>query len=132
MNFTLTRQSCGLYGVFGELVSEDGSKKFVTLEHAFIVNKQYMPKVAAGVYTCQRYYSPKHRYDLFLVKNVPPFQGAFVTYIELHIGNYNTDSDGCILLGLAKGTGMIEDSRDAFWEFMELQKDVENFTLTIV
>jgi hypothetical protein len=132
MNFTLTRNQCGLYGVFGDLKSEDGKATFATLEHSYLCGPGWAPKVAAGTYTCKRYFSPEHGYDVFVLQNVPAFQGQPVTYIELHIGNYLKDSKGCILLGLKKGAGMIEDSRVAFDQFMEIQKGVDSFTLTIV
>jgi hypothetical protein len=133
MNFKLNTLSAGLYGVFGELVSEDGSAKFATLEHSYLVGASWLPKVARGkTYTCVRYNSPDHGYPVFVLQGVPPFQGAPVSYIEIHIGNYCKDSEGCILLGLRKRSGMIEDSRIAFDQFMEIQKDVDSFTLTVV
>jgi hypothetical protein len=133
MNFTLTTNQCGLYGVFGEMKSEDGKFIFATLEHAYPCDSGWAPKVERGkTYECVRYDSPDHGYPVFVLKSVPDFQGQPVTYIEIHIGNYNKDSKGCILLGLKKGTGMIEDSGEAFKQFMELQKDVNSFTLTVV
>lgn len=137
MNFTLTRQRYSLYGVFGKLVSDDGSSIFATLEHAYPVlgpsaGKEWIAKLAPGKYTCHKRKSPHFGYTVFVIENAPPFQGAAVNYIEIHIGNYNNDSEGCILIGVKAGTGMIEDSIPAFHHFMELQKDVDTFELTVV
>lgn len=132
MNFSIKRTQYGLYGVFGELKSEDGKTNLYTLEHGYKIGNDWFPKVAAGTYTCKRYDSPDHGYEVFVLEGVPPFQGAPVTFIEIHIGNHTSDSEGCILVGCSRGAGIILDSRIAFENFMEVQKDVDSFTLTIV
>jgi Family of unknown function (DUF5675) len=133
VNFTLTRNTAGLYGIFGRLQADDHSWQCLTLEHAYDDGQSgFVPKLAPGTYTCVRYLSPGHGYALFVVKDVPDFQGKSVSFIELHVGNYNTDSKGCILLGYRLGAGCILDSRIAFEAFMDLQKNVDSFTLTVV
>lgn len=132
MNFTLTRNEAHLYGVFGTMVSDDGLHTFATLEHAYKDGSGFSPKVAAGIYTCERHSPNRLKYETFTLLNVPPFQNAPVSGILIHKGNYNGDSIGCILIGKSKGSCMIEDSRTAFEEFMELQKDLDTFTLTII
>lgn len=131
MNYTLTRKQSGSLGIFGELRAQDNSTIFDTLEHAYLVGIEWLAKVAAGTYICTRYYSPDHGYDVFVLRNVPDFEGEAVTYIELHIGNYNKDSKGCILLGLMRTQSMIEYSEKAFDEFMETQNGVDSFTLIV-
>lgn len=133
MDFILKRTDGGLYGIFGTLVSEDGTESFVTLEHAYPDGKGgFVPKLAPGKYTCVRHDPVRLHYVTFMVQGVPPFQGSPVTGILLHIGNYTSDSEGCILIGKDRATGCILDSREAFEKFMEIQKSVDSFSLTVM
>jgi hypothetical protein len=118
-------------GIFGNLKDSSGHHIAVTLEHAFQdSNGDWMPKLPDGTYTCQRYASPKFGYDVFEVMNVP---GA--TYIEIHIGNFNSDSDGCVLLGYMvtqmHGAWAINSSKATFVAFMGMQNGVDQFQLTV-
>lgn len=133
MNFQLVREESSLYGVIGKLkpLSGDGPS-FVTLEHAYADGMAFTAKLAPGLYTCVRHPPNRLHYETFMVTNVPPFQGAPVDGILIHRGNYNKDSEGCILIGLEKATGCILESEKAFDQFMELQKDVDTFTLQVM
>jgi len=136
MNLTLERSIFGLYGIFGELVSEDGKFKCFTLEHAYETSKGvYTPKVAAGSYSCirgmHRLKTSREPFPTFSLKNVPPFQERNVTGILFHAGNYNKDSEGCILLGEHIQAGCLINSRKTFACFMEIQEGVESFDLLI-
>jgi hypothetical protein len=130
MTYTLNRTSYSEDGVFGIVINDEGHT-FYTLEHAFYVNGAYVPKVTAGTYTCVRYDSPDHGYQVFTLKDVPDFQGQPVSYIEIHIGNYNKDSDGCILLGENQLQNMITDSKDAFQKFMLSLAGQDSFQLVV-
>jgi hypothetical protein len=74
-------------------------------------------------------------FQAFEVQNVPDFQGKPVTGILFHVGNFNADSDGCILLGSVlynvNEPWMIRSSTPTFNKFMALQKNVTEFTLTV-
>ena len=134
MNWTLKRSKPEADGVFGTLFDENGAQIAVTLEHAFDARNgdgSYEAKTAPGTYTCTRYDSPDHGYQVFVLNHVPPFQGKAVTFIEIHIGNYNKDSDGCILVGSHRNGEMIMDSKVTFTSIMDLLKNVDSFTLTI-
>lgn len=132
MNFTLTRGRFALYGILGQLKSEDGSLLFCTLEHAYQQKDgSFLPKLAPGTYTCVRHPPNRLPYETFVVQGVPPFMGAPVAGILIHKGNYNNDSEGCILIGMRFGTGMIEDSKDAFDQFMTAQEGVNEFQFTV-
>lgn len=127
MNILLTRNKSLLYGIFGELKDEQNNILAVTLEHAFAQpDGSFAPAVPVGTYTCERRRSPKFGYDLFILLDVPGH-----TYIEMHIGNVNSDSDGCILLGTYLGTNCILDSRIAFNKFMSLQTGIDQFQMVI-
>ena len=57
------------------------------------------------------------------------------TNILIHAGNYNNDSEGCILLGdsvIMSGRGqMITNSKVTFAKFMDLMKDQDSFFLMV-
>lgn len=131
MNCTLTRTAFKLYGIFGDLRDESGKLLAITLEHAYSDGAAFVPKLAPGKYECVKHSPHRLPYETIMVTNVPDFQGSPVSGILIHIGNYNGDSEGCILLGLSAGTGCILESRHAFESFMELQKDSDKFTLTV-
>ena len=133
MNLFLTRKVFALYGVTGEIRNAVGDLLWVSLEHAYVqLDGTYQPKVAKGAYNCVRHPPKRLHYETFMLQDVPAFMGAPVNGILIHVGNYNSDSVGCILIGKDVGTGMIEDSQKAFDEFMALQTGQDSFTLVIV
>lgn len=135
MDLTLTNTDFLDTGIFGELKDSDGKHLFYTLQHAYDSGQgdgSYVPKVPAGTYTCVK---GQHQLaymrapeDMFEVTNVPGHTG-----ILFHVGNFNGDSEGCILLGsnIASPGRMIGASNLAFTKFMNLQKDINEFTLTV-
>lgn len=75
-------------------------------------------------------------FEAFEVLNVPPFEGKPVTGILFHVGNFNSDSCGCILVGKMvstrpDGSLMIASSRETFASFMAMQSGVDAFTLVV-
>lgn len=129
MDLKLTRNKFCSDGVFGELHTMSGQFIAVTLEHSY----DDVPKLPPGSYVCERGQHKLHgmekSFEAFEVKDVPGHSG-----ILFHVGNYNENSDGCILLG--KGLGkklsggmMIMDSQKTFDAFMALQKD---FTFNLI
>lgn len=67
--------------------------------------------IPAGTYNVVITPSQRFKRDLPMVENVPGFQG-----IRIHPGNTAEDTDGCILVGKAKGPDSVTDSRAAFNE----------------
>lgn len=134
MNCTLTRIQSGPDGVFGILTNDtDNSQVAVTLEHAFADHGTFTPKIPAGVYTCHLYDSPHFGRKVWMLDNVPGHD-----HVEIHIGNFNKDSDGCILLGRRMiadpddaGQSMITSSGNTFNKFMDLQNKVSEFQITV-
>lgn len=133
MNCTIHRIQFNVNGIYSNLVDDSGNLLSVTLEHAFPNSLGgYDPIIQPGIYTCTRRHSPRFGFDVFQVMNVPGH-----TFVEMHIGNRNSDSDGCVLLGecgIGDGNGfnMVTNSRETFDKFMELQSGVESFTLTVL
>lgn len=131
MKWTLVRKKYGEHGIFGELTSEDGMHLFLTLEHAYKIidetnpgSVEYAPKIPEGIHRCVPYASPKHGMMVPLLDNLddPVDQDR---KFEIHIGNYNEDSEGCILVGKAignraNGGKMLTSSKQAFDQLMKI------------
>jgi hypothetical protein len=129
MNLTLKRQSFNSWGIISELTEANGEEVAVTLEHAYQSPTGYLPKLPDGTYTCvlgTHQLSSGGPQSLYEITNVPGHQG-----ILMHVGNYNRDSEGCVLVGTALGQECITGSKTALGKFMELQGG-ENFTLTVL
>lgn len=129
MDLTLIRQSFNNWGIVSNLVDTNGQTIAVCLEHAFLQDDTtYQPKLNNGTHLCVL---GTHQLD-----HGGPFQAYEITGIPghtgvlFHIGNFNKDSDGCVLLGTSLGNQMILDSKTAFDNLMSLQNE-QNFTLTV-
>jgi hypothetical protein len=136
MDLILTRKQSRVDGIFGELTDTSGKLIAVTLEHAYIdVNKwSFHPKLYAGQFTCElgphRLHRMTHDFDTFEIMGVKGHDN-----ILFHWGNFNEDSDGCVLLGEAvsnaHGFQVVTNSRATFAKFMALQTGVSTFNLTV-
>jgi hypothetical protein len=99
----LTQQSTG-----GQLFI-DGVFQCFTLEPV-TRNDQVKPRaIPEGTYDLDISFSPKHGRDVPHVENVPGF-----TEIELHIGNFPKDTEGCCLLGQTRSADFVGQSHGAF------------------
>lgn len=129
MELTLTRRQYRDDGIFSQLTGL--GNPILTLEHSY----EKKPKVPRGTYRCVRgmHYlkGMKKPFETFEVKSVPKCTG-----ILFHVGNYNRDSEGCILvgenLGMSNGALMLTHSRAAFYRFMRALAGVNEFTLHVV
>lgn len=71
--------------------------------------------------------SPRFQIVTPHLQDVPGF-----TMIEMHPGNTNKDTEGCILLGTQRGADSISESRIAFTTLMaKLQSTTEEIYITI-
>lgn len=126
MDLQLRRTAYKDAGIFGELVNIDGHILLQTLEHSY----NDKPKVPQGEYKCVRgqhkLAHQDHSFETFEVTGVPDHTG-----ILFHVGNFDNDSSGCILLGLSAGGTQLFSSREAFQKFMALQQGVDSFTLIV-
>lgn len=129
MDLTLKRNRFGPYGIFGKLYNPEGIVIAHTLEHAFLFEHEWYPIIPEGELKCIR---GKHRLGIG-----PQFETFEVTGVEghsgllFHVGNYNEDSTGCILLGQNSYERSVVYSRTAFNDFMNLQKGVDTFMLKV-
>ena len=96
MIVTLKRTEFRDDGIFGELSA--GNLNLVTLEHSY----DKKPKIPVGTYKCVRgvhhLANMVHPFTTFEVTGVPGH-----TNILIHPGNWNSDSEGCILVGKVIG-----------------------------
>ena len=151
MDLTYLRRMYRPDGVFSLVSSDDTGAAFgVVLEHAYWDDAQqrYLPILQPGVYDCVR---GPHRLDgmtedfeTFEILNVVDQNQKKHSGVLFHWGNWNRDSKGCSLLGEhfavaddpkdnAPNTPveMITNSRATFAKFMEMQKGVNRFKLTV-
>jgi hypothetical protein len=144
MDLVLRRKTKSGIGIFGELLTLDGKLIAHTLEHAYHLmtttsvdqetktvsaTSSWEAKVPDGVFRCVRGMHQLHHgkpFETFMVTGVPNHSG-----ILFHIGNYNRDSEGCILVGLTSIPDGIGNSGDAFKALMELQRGRADFFLTV-
>lgn len=137
MNFLLKRREYLQDGIFGDLFLQSpvslAQRVASTLEHAYGQGPVYTPKLPIGVYTCKRGIHKLHGgvpFEAFEIMDVPGHDN-----ILLHPGNYNDDSEGCVLLGKsevhASGHEMITESKPTFKKFMDLLTGINEFTLTV-
>lgn len=125
-------------GIFGTLNNEDGSEICKTLQHAYdsgLGTGSYVPKLPPGTYQCVR---GEHQllhglpFETFEITGVPGHTGVL-----FHIGNYNADSEGCVLLGSTispddQNPTMIQNSAVAFEAFMRLLAGIDSFILEVM
>mmetsp|Transcript_6587 Transcript_6587/g.13052 ORF Transcript_6587/g.13052 Transcript_6587/m.13052 type:complete len:124 (-) Transcript_6587:92-463(-) len=85
-------------------------------------------KINTGTYSAQLYDSPKFKRKVVLLENK---DGR--TYIEIHAGNYVSQTVGCILVGTSAGVsggdGAVWNSSD---KLNELVKACEGKSITVI
>lgn len=137
MDLILIRTEYRPDGIFGELRDWNGNIVAKTLEHSYPLDGEggYYPKIPVGTYKCvrgeHRLMGMAHQFETFEITNVPGH-----TDILFHQGNFNSDSEGCVLLGKSvirssSNKQMITDSHTTFEEFMALEAAIDQFTLTV-
>lgn len=137
MNMILIRKEFRPDGIFGELKSDGGTFDAVTLEHAYEQpDGNFRPKIPPGQYVCFRgmhaLFKVPHAFETFEIMGVPGHSGLL-----FHPGNYNNDTEGCVLLGsrvlkLGFGQQMVTSSKATFEEFMHSHVGEQSFQLTVI
>jgi hypothetical protein len=126
MDLLLTRNRFTNDGVFGELKQLSGILVCMTLEHSY----SGIPKLPDGSYTCVRgLHQLEGHPDPFMTFEIANVPGH--SKILFHQGDWQTDSEGCVLLGMQSDATRIYSSHIAFENFMTLQGDSSSFLLTV-
>lgn len=140
MLLRLTRTDQTSAGTFGKLDFDRFS--LFTLEDDWLENEPGKSCIPAGEYTLRRTIFQRHNLPTWEVTNVPNR-----SRILIHPGNTEEDTEGCILLGVRRGSITVERdedtgevlkmkegvlaSKEAFRRFMLTVKDESELTLVI-
>lgn len=111
---------------FGTLQTDDGTAVCQTLELPWEDNQPDVSCIPSGTYTCLLKYSPEHAMNLYWITGVMGRQD-----VEIHIGNYPSNTKGCVLLGDTRDGDALDNSGDAFRRFMVSMDGAQSFTLTV-
>lgn len=130
MKLTLKRDDFRSTGIFGQLLDEAGTRIAVTLEHSYILLSTFEPKIPDGIYTCVRGEHQLHNGILFNTFEITGVYGH--SGLLFHSGNFNRDSEGCVLLGQTVDGDMVTHSKRAFADFMALLDGLQMFTLEVI
>ena len=126
--FTLQRVAVGPEGAFGVLLA-DGLPFALTLERTYDAPTGQSVKIPAGRLRCKRSVYYKGGYPTYEIE-VPGH-----TRILFHKGNWETDSEGCVLVGESftelSGRPALGDSKGGFSEFMQRAGDAPDFLLEV-
>jgi len=135
MDLKLERIDHSMMGIFGKLLDSSDGLVAVTLEHAYLNSDgEFYAKIPVGSWKCVR---GLHRLDgmlndfeTFEITGIPNRSGLL-----FHKGNFNADSEGCVLLGeeimLINQERAVSKSKLAFNKFMSLQDGLDSFLLTV-
>ncbi|HYC32257.1 MAG TPA: DUF5675 family protein [Gemmatimonadales bacterium] len=132
----LTRKENTEDGVFGVLAVPGAPMLLHTCEDDWTQNRRGLSCIPAGTYPLQRTIYHRHGYETFEVTAVP---GR--SRILIHPGNTENDVQGCIAVGMRRGTLTVPDedrpgkpvvrkravvaSQEAFRRFMEWMRAVD-------
>lgn len=123
MKITVKRYDATDHGVFGQLSCDVDPFTCVTLERHDI-------DIPTGNYPVTIYTSPEHG-EVPLLHDVPNR-----SMIEMHEGNFEHNSKGCILVGknraVIEGQDGIADTQDTKKALVDVIKKYDEVTITIV
>lgn len=140
MDLALLRSSRRPDGIFSNLITLEDHEVCMTLEHSYRQDAagDWYPKIYPGEFECVR--GPHRLHGMtedFITFEITGVKGH--SNLLFHWGNWNENSEGCILVGDAIAEGehggvhaeMITNSRVAFARFMKLQEGVDRFKLQV-
>lgn len=122
----LTRFYAGPFVTLGLLKINNEHKPIFTLERAWQDNKNDVSCIPTGCYKVVPFSSLEHP-NVFKLLEVPDRDGVLI-----HVGNYTSNTKGCILVGLGVNgvTPMVSNSDEAMM-FLRSLIGNDTFTLTI-
>ena len=114
-----------MYPVILGVLSVSGVPYFCTLELPWNNNEPNNSCIPKGEYTCVRFESERFG-RTYYIRDVPNRSG-----ILFHIGNFASDTKGCILLGKKFNPPAVLDSAVAMLEFLEMTEGHPQLNLII-
>ena len=133
--YTLSRRQLRPDGIFSDLTDDSGQLIAYALEHAYEnADGTWAPKIPSGTFTCQlgphRLHGMTQDFQTYEITGVSGHSNLL-----FHWGNWNADSEGCILLGEAIAHSaqgqMVTNSRATFSSFIAGLGGDETFTLVV-
>lgn len=116
-------------GTIGEITTAEGKQICVTLELPYLDNKNDISCIPCGIYEGFQRISERNNQRIggvvYELKYVPMREN-----IQLHIGNFLSNTNGCILVGRATDLHNISQSTEAMQELINYLGK-ENFTLEV-
>ena len=112
---TIVRDTLLKESTSGRFFTDDGAVRGFTLEpHAidWTTDKKLRGHTAipCGRYRVSLYYSPRQKEEVALLAGVPHF-----TMVEIHVGNFPKDTQGCILVGTERTIHETLGQVHVFW-----------------
>ncbi len=126
MNLIVQRDTFTENSTTGELFV-DGDFQCYTLEPRSDQSEGKPFCIPAGTYPLTLEFSEKNGMIVPHVLDVPDF-----TEIEIHPGNFPSDTEGCTLVGETRGSDIVSSSRVAFSALMQRLRGQDNLTITYV
>lgn len=142
MKLTLSRFDIDADGACGNLHNEDRSFELFTIERTYPTESDIywqtgqaqFVKLPPGTYTCVR--GPHQlangpKFETFEITGVPGRTGML-----FHSGNFETDSEGCVLVGRkmkadSMGRRFVAESKLGFQDLMKHLEGLNEFTLEV-
>lgn len=113
-----------LFGYFIE-DTDRGLDDTMSLEEIQEKKKYGITAIPSGTYNIEFYNSPKHG-KVPLLKNVKDWD-----MVEIHPGNFASDSLGCLLLGSSFGNDVVKNSKNTVKKFIEELEKYDSMFITI-
>lgn len=128
MTFSLRRNSFTDKGIFGLMFDALNNLVMHTLEHSYqdMPGGSWLPHIAPGTYICKRVLSPHFGFMVWVLQDVPGH-----TNCEIHKGNLEADSKGCVLCGTDVAGDALTESKKAFDKFMALTANEDTITIMV-
>jgi hypothetical protein len=123
---TVQRDTFTANSTTGEL-SIDGAFVCYTLEPRSDRSEGKPYCIPAGTYPATLVYSDKNGFITPRLTDVPGF-----TDIEIHPGNFPSDTEGCTLVGESRGIDVVSSSRAAFADLMARLDGQQEFNVTYI
>lgn len=111
MDLNLHRDTVSSNGILGTL-SINGVFECYTLERDY--DDPIAKPIPPGYYRVHPYDSPRFKRKVLLLEDVPGRSG-----IEIHMGNFETHTKGCILVGKSRSDGYVWISTMALEDLLE-------------